>query len=829
MPRHRHQKKEPKSPFPVSQPETHPRQPVTDREEILAYLETLFSKEKAADVLDYIDELPRKISREPEIRLMYALALLDYGDKIQGGQVLREIERRNPRFAPVYPVLAGWYLASEFPAHVYRTIEKAKDFLRAYDKEAYQGIQGMKAAAAGMLEKLAEAYNLSFERAEQASWHHEQAQIAQSESNPFEAERMAREALKTIPTWNSPRNNRANALLSLGRVAEAISEAEIVVANDPDNVHGLKNLTHFHYGLGQLEKAQEYAGRLFELASVVDFHSFDIDIIVTALATIEDTVRLWALAQKFVRKHADALLSRSWYCLAIAAARTGQFKDAQKLLKRSISQEESQPANDLLEEVNHAIANNSKKLLWPPMYPGMELFDLERIIQEWTKIAENVEDDQPTPKQQKKINAFMEKYPFALQFFKRMLWNEKTSELGASALVILNQPEADAEVLRFATSDWGDNDNRMEAAMTLSKAGRYQLDKPLKFWDAKKGEWHEVQMFTQQIGEVEYDIKPATADLIEKARQAEEPQETIALLRKAVEDDPTCAMALHNLGVVVMNQGDEEEGEGLMRRSIEVDPTYTFGYANLGLLEAKRGNKEAALDLLAKVNQTKIIAPNTAALANLAYATLALEDEDIEGARRHFDLAEQFHPENVALEGLRERLELLEKFGGMTDFFRNYQKQSANRYHKKMLKTPLSENMDLEACLATMTTDNLSAICAFWKIQGYGKKKEKVARLVARILDQDIFVEIFENIEEDERTALEDVLNQGGRMPWNQFIEKFGDDMDESDYWKYHEPESIPGRLKRAGLLFVGKLNGQEVAFIPVEVHPLLQDALGRQ
>jgi len=829
MPRHRHQKKEPKSPFPVSQPETPPRQPVTDREEILANLETLFSKGKAADVLKYIDELPRKISREPEIRLMYALALLDYGDSVQGGQVLREIERRNPRFAPVYPILAGWYLASEFPAHVYRTIEKAENFSRAYDKETYQEIQGMKAVAAGMLEKLAEAYNLSFKQAERTSWYHEQAQIAQSEGDPFEAERMAREALKTIPAWNAPRNNRAYALLTLGRIAEAISEAEIVVANDPDNVHGLKNLAHAYYGLGQLDKAQEYARRLFELASAVDFHSFDIDIIITTLATVEDTERLWALAQKFVRKHTDALLSRSWYCLAVAAARAGQFTDAQKLLKRSISQEESQLANDLLKEVNHALANKSKKLLWPPMYPGLELFDIEHIIQEWPKIAEDIEDDQPTPKQQKKINAFMEKYPFALQFFKRMLWNEKTSELGADALVLLNRPDADAELLRFAASDWGDNDSRAYASFTLSQVGRYNPEGPLKFWDAATGEWHDIQMFTQQIGEVAYDIKPATAALIEKARRSEDPQKGIALLRQAVKDDPTCAMAIHNLGAMLMQEGEFDEGEFWMRRSIEVDPTYTFGYANLSLLEARNGNKEAALDLLAKVKQAKIIAPNAIALVNLAYATLALAENDLKGARRHFEMAEKFHPENVALEDFRKQLELLEKIGNMSDFLKDYQIRSANHHHHKMLNTPLSETTDLETCLSNTPSEQLSEICKIWGTQGYGKKNDKIERLAPRILDKEILDEVVEQASPEERDALEAVSNRGGWIPWQEFIGKYGDDMDESPYWKYHQPQSIPGRLKRAGLLFVGKLNGQEVAFIPLDLRPLLLEALNKR
>jgi hypothetical protein len=69
-------------------------------------------------------------------------------------------------------------------------------------------------------------------------------------------------------------------------------------------------------------------------------------------------------------------------------------------------------------------------------------------------------------------------------------------------------------------------------------------------------------------------------------------------------------------------------------------------------------------------------------------------------------------------------------------------------------------------------------------------------------------------------------LGGGGWRPWKKFTQKYGDDMDESAYWRYKGPESIPGRLKMAGFLFTGKLDGQEVAYIPADLRPLLADAL---
>jgi len=95
-----------------------------------------------------------------------------------------------------------------------------------------------------------------------------------------------------------------------------------------------------------------------------------------------------------------------------------------------------------------------------------------------------------------------------------------------------------------------------------------------------------------------------------------------------------------------------------------------------------------------------------------------------------------------------------------------------------------------------------------------------------RILDADIFKEIVGDLDDEERSVLHWVLDGGGFRPWGEFTERFGDDMDESPYWQWHEPESLPGRLKRTGLLYVGMLNELQVAFIPADIREQLAEIL---
>ena len=133
------------------------------------------------------------------------------------------------------------------------------------------------------------------------------------------------------------------------------------------------------------------------------------------------------------------MLLRSWHCLGVAAARLGHFRKTKKLFDRSLEDDDTEIANSSLEKINAAIKAGKTKLLWPPMYPGLEILFPERQMKEWTEIVDKVNDDRPTSGQQRKINAFLEKYPFIFQAFKRLLGIEDATELGASALLMANK------------------------------------------------------------------------------------------------------------------------------------------------------------------------------------------------------------------------------------------------------------------------------------------------------------------------------------------------------------------------------------------------------
>lgn len=769
--------------------------------------------------------LPKWIKNSPAHALMRAIALMQTGDLDTSGEILRDLERKSPDFPLLHFPLAKWYMSKEWPAHALRAIKKV---LGTPGPEAsfLERAETLAETARAAIQYLADLLEISYSLAEQAEWHNEQAQLALLDGNNVEVAHQARQALQIAPRWTSPRNNLAQVLYRSGKCSEAIAESETVLAADPANIHALENLTVFHTGLGNLEKGQEYAIRLFDIAKHADQEMLANELAVVALAVVEDNGRLWELAQRCLPWRVDALDSTSWHCLAVAASRLGKFKEAELFVKRAEGRIENIALEDLQDDLAQAVKSGEGGLSWPPMYPVLDLFFPKQLMEDWLEIIGKIKKDQPSPGQQRQIDAIFSRHPYLLQAFKRLLWTEQGCQAGASALVMANRPDLDAEVLHFALSDTGDNQSRLEVVLMLSRFGRYSPDGPVRFWNADKKEWDNVNLFAQRIGEVEYVVRPDTAALVESSRQAKTPEKSIALLRRAVENDPACAMALHNLGTLLLQNGQEEEGERWVRQAVAVDPSYTFGFANLALLDAQRENEEAALDSLMQVNKAKVISPATSVIANIAYVLLAVQKRDFDQAHRHLDLARDIDPDHRLVEMYAEWLDEMEMVSDNFGYIAEYQKQSANRFHRKMLNTRLDIDTNLETCLAAMTSETLGAVCQFWKTIKYGKKKEKVARLAGRIQDPEIFKEIVSRLDDEERSGLRWILEGGGFCPWGEFTQRFGDDMDESPYWQWHEPVSLAGRLKRTGLLHVGTLQGSTVAFIPADIREPLAGIL---
>jgi tetratricopeptide (TPR) repeat protein len=816
------------SSFPISQPSNLRIEPAKiPAEDIDQTLEDALESEDYDGALEALDAAPRWMQKKPEFMLIRATVLMSLGEDQEAFQLLRELERKNPRLTALYLPLSMFYMDREWPAHALQAAKRALSD-RDLTEEARASLDELIVEATAMLQFIVKELGLPFETVQRACTFHEQAQIAMDENKFSEVEHFSKEAIKIAPNWNSPHNNRARALYFSGKTADAIAISEAVLARDAVNTYALQSLAIYHFGLNQLEKAREYATRLEELFKKFPKDGLEIEQLITVLALVEDTPALWKIAKRYLDAPSESLFGRSWQCLAVAAVRSGKWKEALSLLEKANEEELLPTGQSLLDELSEIANQRQPRLAWmPPAYPGADILFHPKVLAEWESLLRNVKEDTLSPSQKRKFDALFQKYPFMVAAMKCLLWDEKSCEMAAEVLGMMESPDADAEILRFALSDTGDREARLNAIMTLIQSGRYTGPKIVNIWFEDLEEWREIELNTQRIGDIEANVQPKTLALIEKARKTKNPQEEIALLRKAVEMEPTSPIAVFNLGVRLTQSGKVDEGRTLIQRSVEVDPNYTYGHASIALTLTNEGREREALDHLDVVTHAEIITPETAVVANLAWANLFIQKHELESARQRFDMATQIDPEHHLLERyekmLTEAEELDDKFG----FLFEYQRKSAQRAHQKLLKNPLAAEMGLRACLGTYTKDMLVGAAHFLRTTSSGKKGELADWLAESLLDEEFLQETLdEDLEEKEREALRWLLETDGVRLWKEFVHKYGDDMDESTYWNYNEPESIPGRLKISGLLYTGMLDGQQVAFLPADVRPLLRTIL---
>ncbi|MBE0697811.1 MAG: tetratricopeptide repeat protein, partial [Anaerolineaceae bacterium] len=721
-----------------------------------------------------------------------------------------------------------FYMEQECPAHALQAAKRARSD-HEMTEEGVTSLNETVEEATAYIQSLAAELGLPFETMQRACIFHEQALLAIVENNLFDVDHFSKEAIKIAPSWNAPHNNRAQALYFLGKTSEAIAVAESVQAREAEDIFSLHSLILFHLGLEQPEKAHAYADQIRQLSKKIAPDDPDIDLVITDLALVEDTPALWKIARQYLQAPSESFLGRSWNCLAVAAVRSGKWKEALKLIEKANVEDLSAAGQSLSKELNQSANQHQPRLTWmPPAYPSADQFFHPKVMAEWEALVQSFGGDL-SPSQQRRLGVFFQKYPFMVTAMKRLLWDEGAFPMALQVLRQLETPETISEIYRFALSDAGSRDARLKAILALIQSGHYSGPKIVKIWHEELAEWRELELNTQRIGDIEANAQPKTLQIIERARKTKNLPEAIALLRKAVELEPTSPIAIFNLGVILTQNGSIEEGEALIYRSVEVDPNYTFGHASIALTEAGNGNQQAALDHLQVVTRAEIIAPDTAVLANLAWVDLSIQKNDLETARQRFDMASQIDPEHRLLESYERMLKQAEDFKETFGFILDFQRKSAQRTHQKLLKTPLSPEMGLLACLETCTKDMLVGAAHFLQISSSGKKAELAAWLAKNIVDPELLQRTLdEDLGDNEREALQWLLETGGIRPWKDFIHKYGDDLTESIFWNHHEPKSLPGRLRRSGLIFSGTLDKEQAAFIPADVRPLLSRLLNR-
>ena len=174
---------------------------------------------------------------------------------------------------------------------------------------------------------------------------------------------------------------------------------------------------------------------------------------------------------------------------------------------------------------------------------------------------------------------------------------------------------------------------------------------------------------------------------------------------------------------------------------------------------------------------------------------------------------------------LKENLALKELMIGLMGFSEDMRKGNL-RTRLKMRSAPISPDAALDEILARYNKNALVGMGKLLKIPSPVtglKKRELVEKISSHLRSLNFLKQVVDRLEHKERLALLDLMFKGSVMPWEEFVEKHGGDLEESPYWNWHPPKTAMGRLKARGLIAEGSYEGRDLILIPCELRPLLQ------
>jgi hypothetical protein len=202
----------------------------------------------------------------------------------------------------------------------------------------------------------------------------------------------------------------------------------------------------------------------------------------------------------------------------------------------------------------------------------------------------------------------------------------------------------------------------------------------------------------------------------------------------------------------------------------------------------------------------------------------ALDRMDGPRLRRVMD-AREYERRGLYTDGLEESLALEALIDGLAGLIEDMEERHLRR-RLKMRSAPISPDAALDLVFARYNKNALVGMGKLLKLPSPVtglKKGELVEKISSHLRSANFLKQVVDGLEHEERLAMLDLMFKGGLMPLEEFVEKHGDDLDESPYWSWHPPETVMGRLKARGLIAEGSYEGRVWILIPRELRPLLR------
>jgi len=774
--------------------------------------------EKAIDLLKPYAEQGKQI---PDLHISLGAAYAEVGDVLSAIEQL-EIARSMRKDAELIAMLGALYGMANFFAlalDAYRQAEK-----RGADLDIQFSIKEDMALWEEDIRAVADNLGISFSRAHKGLILIDRAQLAINQNNFAESIHLSQEAQRYLGDFPPALNNRSLAYFYHGEPQKAIKLARQMLDKHPNNLHAMGNLIRFLVWTGgdegekeahelweRLQEHQPYDERSIlkkaEAAAIMQADQTVYDLINSNIANLKETLTDVALFARF---------------LAVAAANLGKTDDARKWFHKI---EDVYPADMYLKSLNQ----NKPGLGLSNRYPYFGILELipRPILLEFFDLIDQEETLAPTTFRQQ-VNTYLQHFPQLLLVGKKMLWELEAVDEAITLLSILATPQAYAILQDFALGKKGDEDDRLYALQELAKAEIIPQGETIRFWSG--GEWKLLQIRSIYFDPEKIEYAPevvARLKLGYEAMEEEDREQAEIHFKSVIEIDPNVKEAYNNLAAIQLERGNEEETKKLLQKAIAIAPTYIYPRCNLARLFLRENKIKEAEAILEPIIDLPDYHPHEFATLAEVQARIHIAKNEFTQAKQRLEAALRVEPSFESARDMLAELEKLDSMGLGLEIIEklNQRLETENlRYRQRQQRKLKNPHPTLAEALSIYSKDQLKAMARHIAPEGgwsARRKQELLDLLIDRLQHPDTQHRLFAALTPQEQKAFAAVQAHGGMMLWDEFDKTFGNDMKESPYWNFHQPQSTMGKLRIRGLLVEAKDGDKLVITIPVELRDL--------
>jgi len=793
-------------------------QPTAKLETAFTQADTLINTGRAQEAIALLEPYLSSHSKVAELHYYIGYAHVKTGD-VWGGLAGYERAFDLSDDPDYWLPLSSLYLQVEMNAHALHAFRQV--LKHQLDTPETENIPQIIASLEQDVAVVARQIDISAEQVEQGLRYLEDGQQYLNSGDYQGCIAANQKSIKELKNWPPPHNNLSLALFFDGQAQEALTVTQRVLTNHPDNLQALSNAIRFLAWTGQESEAQNLWQRLSPIEPQGDTEILKK---AEAAAIVEQDEAVYTLLNPLEKSgtrpgEMPGTSERVQFFLAIAEANTQRHPSAKRRMKKL--KRNSPWIKESLSALQAGRPGPGIASRFP-YFHSIEMIPQAKL-QEFITLSQR--EDKISPQRfRNQMDDFATRFPQIVLMAEKFIWEEDQPEGGISMLATIGTPAAYAALRRYGLGQAGDDDSRMRALFTLMEAGQIGAGETLRVWT--KGEWQEVQLRQIEISDEPDEVyAPKTAELLNRALQLlQKNKETQAekLFQQVLEMEPRAKEAYNNLAVIYSRREEHERARQMYRAAVDIDPTYVFPRVNLALYLLDEDDVEGAESMLAPLADATRFQPQEMAVYNYGQARISVYKEEFDQARTSLEMALEIWPDYEAAQSLLEHVErasLLEKmnFGPFMEQWRERERVQRTKLQGKLT----TSDPTLAEALPLYSKDVLTGM---GRVVIYGggwsalRKAELVKRIIEELTDGDNLSRIVAGLTDDECKALRQVLENGGTMVWSQFDDQFGNDLEDSPHWQYHDPETVMGRLRFRGLLVEAMVEDKLLIIVPLDV-----------